>query len=147
LKDFKKFNVRDSPEIKKLGEEIIEFIFTRSQEILLQNNSVDTGYLLKSGRITGWEGDTIFMEYDAPHAFPVEYGSKPHFPPIGAIQKWVERKLGVKGKKSHSIAWAIAKKMEKKGTEPRPFIRPSIDEAIVRYNLSYGSLSIGGLDG
>jgi hypothetical protein len=39
---------------------------------------------------------------------PVEMGSGPHFPPIAPIQFWVEKKLGLEGKKAKSVAYAIA---------------------------------------
>lgn len=53
----------------------------------------------------------------AAYGEPVEMGTKPHFPPIDPIQHWVERKLGITGKESRSVAFLIARKISKKGTE------------------------------
>jgi len=47
----------------------------------------------------------------------VEMGTKPHFPPVDPIQHWVERKLGIEGKQARSVAYLIARKISKKGTE------------------------------
>lgn len=38
-------------------------------------------------------------------------------PPIDPIQKWVQNKLGITGKRGRSIAFAVANKIGKEGTE------------------------------
>lgn len=45
------------------------------------------------------------------HGVPVELGTKPHFPPIGPIQHWVERILHKGGKEAKSIAFCIARRI------------------------------------
>lgn len=49
----------------------------------------------------------------------VELGTKPHFPPVGPILHWVEKKLGYSGKEAKSFAYAIVQAIGKRGT-PRP---------------------------
>ncbi len=74
--------------------------------------------------------DTIFHNVDingegvegllgtpAEYGEPVELGTKPHFPPIAPIKFWVEKKLGIEGKEADSVAFLIARKISKKGTE------------------------------
>jgi HK97 gp10 family phage protein len=56
----------------------------------------------------------------APH---VEYGTRPHFPPVSAIREWSGRVLGDK-----SAAWPIAKKIARRGTPAQPFLRPALDK-------------------
>jgi len=51
----------------------------------------------------------------AKYGEPVEMGTKPHFPPIGPIQFWVEKKLGLSGKEATSAAFGIAMAMSGKG--------------------------------
>lgn len=51
------------------------------------------------------------------HALPVEMGTKPHFPPVEAIRDWVEKKLDVPVEESASVAFLVARKISKKGTE------------------------------
>ena len=46
----------------------------------------------------------------------IEYGTKPHFPPIAPLVFWVEKRLGLTGKEAKSVAFAIARKISKKGT-------------------------------
>jgi hypothetical protein len=51
------------------------------------------------------------------YAAPVEFGSRPHFPPVGALLLWVQKKMGAKNEKEAlSIAFAIAKTIAKRGT-------------------------------
>jgi phage gpG-like protein len=56
----------------------------------------------------------------APH---VEYGTRPHFPPIKAIREWAGRVLGDEG-----AAFPVARAIAKKGTKAQPFLRPALDE-------------------
>ena len=63
------------------------------------------------------------------HGEPVEYGSKPHFPPIGPLQFWVEKKLGLSGKEATSVAYAIAHTIAKKGTKGRHMFEKGFDAA------------------
>jgi len=53
----------------------------------------------------------------AVYGMPLELGSRPHFPPIDPIEHWVERKLGIVGKASRSVAFLIARKIARKGTD------------------------------
>ena len=53
----------------------------------------------------------------AEYGEPVELGTKPHFPPVGPIQHWVETKLGYSGREARSVAFLIARKISKKGTK------------------------------
>ena len=53
----------------------------------------------------------------AKYAEPVEYGTRPHFPPIEPIKYWVEKKLGLEGAEAASVAFLIARKISKEGTE------------------------------
>jgi len=66
-----------------------------------------------------WTGDQVRGIFGTPlaHGEPVEYGTRPHFPPIAPLQHWVERKLGLEGKEARSVAFAIALKIAKEGTE------------------------------
>lgn len=47
---------------------------------------------------------------------PVELGTRPHFPPIGPLQFWVEKKLGYTGREAASVAFLIARAISRRGT-------------------------------
>lgn len=52
------------------------------------------------------------------HGEPVEMGTKPHFPPIGPIQHWVQTKLHIESEKeSRSVAFLIARSISRRGTK------------------------------
>lgn len=51
------------------------------------------------------------------YAAPVEFGTRPHMPPISAILPWIKLKFGGASEKEMvSMAWAVAKSIAKRGT-------------------------------
>ncbi len=53
------------------------------------------------------------------YAAPVNFGTKPHFPPYEALIPWVIKKFGATDEKTaRSIAFLIARKIAKRGTLP-----------------------------
>lgn len=64
----------------------------------------------------------------------VEYGTRPHFPPIQAIRKWIDVKpvlpRPMKGKlpTKDQLAFLIARKISKVGTRPKPFLNKTISD-------------------
>lgn len=80
--------------------------------------AVNFGTLRQSvKRVATRNGAQIFV--DAPHFPFIEYGTRPHMPPIAPLITWAARKFGVDGGEAQAIAWAVAKKIAKHGTEPR----------------------------
>lgn len=84
---------------------------------------VDTGALRRSIRdvtratdksVTGIVGTTM------PYGAGVEFGTKPHWPPPGALDKWARKR----GLNPYLVARAIAKK----GTKPHPYMIPAFRE-------------------
>ena len=64
----------------------------------------------------------------------VEYGTRPHFPPIQAIRKWIDVKpvlpRPMKGKlpTRDQLAFLIARKISRVGTRPKPFLNKTISD-------------------
>jgi HK97 gp10 family phage protein len=65
------------------------------------------------------------------HARPVEFGSRPHFPPIQALtgreeplDRWVRLKLGA----GPGAAYAIARKIARRGTKAQPYLIPAFKD-------------------
>lgn len=50
------------------------------------------------------------------YALAVELGTKPHFPPVEALEDWVEKRLGVRGKEIRNVAFLVARKIAAHGT-------------------------------
>jgi len=68
----------------------------------------------------------VQTERGFPYAVAVEYGTKPHMPPVSALALWAKRK-GVN-------PWAIAYSIKKFGTKPHPFLNPAAEEVIKSYH-------------
>ena len=62
------------------------------------------------------------------YAAAVEFGSVPHWAPIAPLKQWAKRKLGDEG-----AAYAVQKTIAKKGTKPKPFLRPAYMKVIPGY--------------
>lgn len=58
---------------------------------------------------------------DAPHFPFMEYGTRPHMPPVAPLITWAARKFGADDLEAEAIAWAVAKKIAKEGIAPRGF--------------------------
>lgn len=111
---------------------------------------VDRGGLRYSGSVRYGPGPRAEVTFKAPHAKPVEFGSRPHMPPVGPIKEWVLRtgrvrrgelriKPGSKpyGRKpreeeAEDVAWAIARKIAKEGQEPDPFLQRALGRVVGR---------------
>jgi hypothetical protein len=55
---------------------------------------------------------------------------------VEAIKDWVGRKgLAQDEKELNAIGWAIAMKIKAEGTDPHPFLRPALNEALLKFKL------------
>jgi phage gpG-like protein len=117
----------------KKMDDMADFIFSRSQENVAQLS--DTGELLSSGHVEKQDNKKI-IGYSAAHAVFIEFGTHPHMPPVEAIKDWVGRKgLAQDEKELNAIGWAIAMKIKAEGTDPHPFLRPALNEALLKFKL------------
>ena len=71
--------------------------------------------------------DQTLIIYAIRYAPYVDKGTKPHMPPVDDIRDWCVLK-GIEPE----AAWAIALKIKEQGTRPPPFIRPYVDERLVK---------------
>lgn len=57
-----------------------------------------------------------------PSAIFVELGTRPHMPPVDALVPWVREALGVEPAREREVAFLVARKIAKHGTQAqRPF--------------------------
>lgn len=98
--------------------------------------AVDTGQLMNSITMEERIGEnqiSYLVGTNVNYAPYVEYGTRPHFPPVQALMEWVTRHTrAAKGNEplfgksdTRKIAYAIAFTISKRGTAPRPFLRPA----------------------
>jgi hypothetical protein len=81
--------------------------------------AVDSGRLRNSVKVNAF---TREITVEAPHAAPINFGTRPFTPPLGPLLTWVVRK-GLADDEDH--AWAVARKIQAKiaaeGIAPRHY--------------------------
>lgn len=55
------------------------------------------------------------------YAAAVEFGARPHFPPVDALKDWAARKLG-----DENLTFVVARGISMKGTPAQPFLGPAL---------------------
>lgn len=65
--------------------------------------------------------------YDAFYALFVHEGTSAHWPPPGALLRWVELVLGVSGKEAKRAEYLIRRKIAEFGTKPNAFLRDAVE--------------------
>ena len=98
------------------------------------NGSVVTGNLRASGKVQKVDDKTLdvgFFSSDVEnkgYARYVEYGRKPgKMPPPNILEAWAYKKFRLSHKEARSAAWALARKIAKKGTKAHPFFEPAVE--------------------
>lgn len=108
---------------------------------IYKNNIVNTGHN-SSGKLKDFEttfefnGSTFNVYFHLQDYWKyLENGTKPHFPPLKAIEDWIKVKRIVpyayKGKvpTTKQLAYLISRKISKVGTKPTKLLQKSIDSA------------------
>ncbi|MBI3320018.1 MAG: HK97 gp10 family phage protein [Candidatus Omnitrophica bacterium] len=63
------------------------------------------------------------------YAMPVEFGSRPHWPPRAPIEFWVKRKLRVPAHQVRPVAFLVARKIARRGTPAKEMFRTGLEES------------------
>ena len=94
---------------------------------LRDNGSVATGMLRNSGSVRPQVDGTVDAGFYAEYAYWVEYGRKAGgMPPVKMIQEWIRKKhIAGNEKEIESMAWAVAKSIQKNGYKAKPFLTPA----------------------
>lgn len=115
--------------IDKKLDEIADRVLELSDQNIRADDHVVTGDLIFSGKI-----ERKFLEktvlYDAPHAIYVHDGTVPHRPPVEPLIRWAMQKFSMDEKEATRVAWAVAAKIEKYGTEPSFFLLRAVDQVV-----------------
>lgn len=70
---------------------------------------------------------------DDPSAMAIEFGARPHLPPIEGLLEWAARKG-----KGAGAAYRIQRSIGERGLEPRPYMRPAIEAVQARASRVMG---------
>jgi len=123
-----RFNINTEIKEKKVIEKIKLILFdcfVKMHELANLNCPVDTGRLKASIKIfPSVPGAKSYVLADGvPYGIDVEFGTSPHLVSTEHLKPWARRVLG-----DESAAFAVAKKIAKKGVEAQPFMRPALDQ-------------------
>lgn len=115
---------------------------------ILPLTPIDRG-MLRQGVQTSLTGEATSLTgriFDpVTHALPMELGTRPHFPPVGPLIGWVQRKLGVSAKDAPHVAFLVARSISRKGTKAREFFKRGwqVSEGRVRSTFERVNARIG----
>lgn len=112
--------------------------FVKSLKLKLDSNGTNASNDLKNSirGIVQQNGKYIVISIELEDYWKyVEYETKPHFPPLSAIKKWISVKPVLprplpSGKlpTANQLSYLIARKISKVGTKPQPFLKPTIND-------------------
>jgi len=105
--------------IHDAGEELLQLAQINLHR--MKPPGIDTGALVQSLQVRHEQlSATVFS--DLKYAPFIEFGTRPHFPPLQPILEWVKRKLHVPEKRAKGVAFMVVRKIGRRGTPPRPFL-------------------------
>lgn len=107
--------------INKMQREIIPKL-PRGATGLLKQSYAGTEVRGKGLDVVGIFGST------SPYAPSIEDGQRAHFPPPNNLVLWVRRKLGVSIDKAPGVAFAVARKISKRGTKGQKQVQTWLDQ-------------------
>jgi len=105
--------------IHDAGEEILQLAQINLHR--MKPPGIDTSALVQSLKVQHAQISAVVFS-DLKYAPYVEFGTRPHYPPIAPILEWVKRKLHVPEKRAYGVARAVVKKIGKRGTPRRPYL-------------------------
>lgn len=121
----KNFESITESNMKDAREDIADYM---RQEVS-DNAPVDTGELEQSiESVVEDVGTAMFnirIGSELPQASPMEYGTKPFFPPPSELRGWAERNLG-----DGDLAFAVAQSISETGIEEQPYLLPAFENNI-----------------
>lgn len=116
--------------IHDAGEELLQMAQINLHR--MKPPGIDTGALVGSLKVRHGPGSALVYS-DVKHSVYIEFGTRPHFPPIAPLLAWVKRKLHVSEKQAYGVARKVQSNIGKRGTPPRPFLGNAF--AVVRSRL------------
>jgi HK97 gp10 family phage protein len=118
------------PEVLRAANEATALEIVREAERNIRDNdSIASGDLLGSIQSSvSDDGLTVAVGSTSKYAPYVEFGTRPHWPPVSAIARWCVLK-GI----PVTAAFPIARKISEVGTPEQPFLRPAAKVASERH--------------
>ena len=118
-RDLKKMSKEVAEKVKKETYASGLDVRKEAQDRLKAFKAWDTGHLANTILVEpSSDGSIVEIGPTAPYGPYVEFGTKPHFPPMDALEDWARR---------HGLdsAWPICKAISERGTPEQPFLFPA----------------------
>ena len=123
------------------NEQTAEVVRKGARRNIRNIDAYATGTMYESIEVTHSPGGLVFaVGSTAKYAPYVEFGARPHFPPLDAIREWCR----VKGI-PESAAYPIARAIARRGLPERPFLYPAFLEGMTRHAKAVQAAVTGGL--
>ena len=97
---------------------IVENIYERAS---------NTGRLAQSWHTIKKSNTRVEVRSNVHYASYVEFGTRPHRPPIDPLKKWIREKFQLRGKEADRVAWKVWHKIAEQGTPPKRYLRDAVD--------------------
>lgn len=118
-RDLKKMSQEMTVKVKKEAYASGLDVRKEAQSNLKGMEAWDTGHLAGTILVDrSSDGSIVEIGPTAPYGPYVEHGTKPHFPPMDALEDWARR---------HGLdsAWPICKAISEHGTPAQPYLLPA----------------------
>ena len=118
-RDLKKMSKEVAENVKKEAYASGLDVRKEAQDRLKAFKAWDTGHLANTILVDrSSDGSIVEIGPTAPYGPYVEFGTKPHFPPMDALEDWARR---------HGLdsAWPICKAISERGTPAQPYLLPA----------------------
>ena len=124
---------KQAPELstREFSTAVTEAVLLLEREVKDKTETGATGLLGRSitHQVRG-SSEGVYGKVVSPlqYAIPVELGTKPHFPPLDALEDWVHFKFDLPRAEARGVAYIIARKIAAKGTEGRFMFTDTMSE-------------------
>jgi phage gpG-like protein len=123
-----------------LNEEAVQ-LQGETKRRLTGDGTVHMGRLRSSIKVRKAEAESrglyAYVYTNVKYAPAVEFGSRPHFPPIAPLSDWSKKKLGT------DLGYVIARKISRTGTPAKPYMGPATEDVRRSYAKHAGD-AVGG---
>ena len=122
------FNIQtklDKSELLEKSKQVLWLSMNKMQGLAKRYAPFDTGKLSTSIHLLPMSSgaNQYILTDGVDYGIHMEYGTRPHWMPAGALKGWSRRKLGNEG-----AAYGVQAKIASKGVEAHPFFRPALDQ-------------------
>ena len=127
LDEMKFQSVKSGKATKEVIKDSALTIEKRTKENLRGLKAWDTGHLKDSYTTDITDGGyTAEVGSNLVYAIFVEFGTRPHFPPMKALEGWARRH-------GFESAWPVCKAIAEKGLKARPHLFPAYEAAMQKF--------------